>query len=57
MKRKNEEEDLCLKLKGDLSHKSMQHIITQSGTKAGHQYSRAMGTLTGKGQGLDVMSK
>lgn len=55
--RKNEEQDLCLKLKRDLSHKSMQHIITQTGTKAGHQYSSVMGTLTVKGQEFDVMSK
>lgn len=55
--RKNEKQGLCLKLKRDLSHKSMQHIITQTGTKAGHQYSSVMGTLTVKGQGFDVMSK
>lgn len=53
---KNEEQVLCLKLKRDLSHKSMQQIITQTGTKAGHQYSSAVGTLTVKGQGFDLMA-
>lgn len=55
--RKNEEQDLCLKPKRDLSHKSVQPIITQTKTKAGHQYSIVMGTLTVKGQGFNVMSK
>lgn len=55
--KKNEEEVICLKPKRDLSHKSMQHIITQTGTKAGHQHSSVMGTLTVKGQGFDLMSK
>lgn len=55
--KKKEEKVLCLKLKRDLSHKSMPHIITQTGTNAGPQYSSVMGTLTAKGQRFDLMSK
>jgi len=55
--KKNEEQVLHLKLKRDLSHKSMQHIITQTGTQAGRQHSSVTGTVMVKGQGYDLMSK
>lgn len=55
--KKNEEQILHLKLKRDLSHRNMQHIITQIKAQAGHQHLSFMETLMGKGQGFDLMSK
>lgn len=55
--KKNEEQVLCLKPKRVLSYKSMQHIITQTGMKAGHQHSSVMGTLVVKDQRFDLMFK
>lgn len=57
LQKRNGEQVLCLKLKRDLSHKSLQHIIRQTGGQAGYHHSTAMGTLMGKGQGFDLMPK
>lgn len=57
LQKRNGEQVLCLKLKRDLSHKSLQHIIRQTGGQAGYHHSTTMGTLMGKGQGFDLMPK
>lgn len=55
--KKNEEQILHLKLTRDLSHKNIQHIITQIKAQAGHQHLSFMEILMGKGQGFDLTFK